>query len=373
MKINILFDSSFVMHRNLFSLAGGFSHRFFDNSEDAPLFVKKVIDDINSIVAIFPKTMIGRVIWARDSRSWRKDLVERINYKGTRVRDEEKINWDEFKRISNELCDVLPSCGFIVSSEPEAEADDLVYLWSRHLFDSNESSIIVTSDKDLNQCVRYNGKDLVCTYNPMMNTKRFTFHEDMVNIELPSASSIQDIFSYSEETTAERIFKISQQYEQEFVNPYQVSIEKAFEGDKSDNIPSALQWKKGERTYSFTPRMMGILMEGFIQSNDGIEYNKEFIDRLRHDEEFRRWVIMDAIRITGQVIDSSFASQCLLENISMMYLDREIIPDRIQVSNINDEKTPFDLRDVKVYEMKPEWKYTGSDDGIDSDIFSMMS
>lgn len=375
MQINILFDSSFVLHRNLFSLANNQTGRFLDTEQDVSLFIKKVIDDVNSIVAIFPKSSMGRLIWARDARSWRKDLVERISYKGTRIKDETKINWDEFRRVSNELAEILPGCGIIVSFEPEAEADDLIYLWSQHLLKNGQSSVIVTSDKDLNQCVRYDGKEMVCTYNPMFNTKRFTFHEDILKVNWEQEnSSIDDLFSMNEESSAEKIFKISQQYEQEFVNPYQVSIEKAFEGDKSDNVPSALQWKKGDRTYSFTPRMMGLLMEGFAQSNDGIEYDKEFIDRLRHDQEFRRWVIMDAIRITGQEINPDFACQCLLDNISIMYLDREMIPERIQISNPGEPKRSFDLRETKVYEMKPEWTYIAAeDDSRDSDIFSMMS
>lgn len=375
MAINILFDSSFVLHRNLFSLASNANGRFLDTEEDVSLFVKKTIDDLNSIVAIFPKSSMGRLIWARDSRSWRKDLIERISYKGTRVKDETKVNWEEFHRVSNEIAEVLAECGFIVSFEPEAEADDLIYLWSQHLLENGQSSVIVTSDKDLNQCIRYDGKEIVCTYNPMMNTKRFTFHPEIQFAKWEQdRSAIDDLFSANEESSAEKVFKISQQYEQEFVNPYQVSIDKAFQGDKSDNVPSALQWKKGDRTYSFTPRMMGILMEGFVQSNDGIEYDREFIDRLRHDERFRRWVIMDAIRITGQDVNPDFACQCLLDNISIMYLDREIIPERIQVSNFDEPRRSFDLRDTKVYEMKPEWTYEpGSSGGMDSDIFSMMS
>ncbi len=370
MQINILFDSSFVLHRNLFSLANSFDGRFLDTEQDVSLFVKKVIDDVNSIVAIFPKSSLGKLIWARDARSWRKDLIERISYKGTRVKDETKINWDEFRRVSNEIAEILPECGLIVSFEPEAEADDLIYLWSQHFLENGQSSIIVTSDKDLNQCVRYDGKEMVCTYNPMFNTKRFTFHDSMTDVIWDKKTSgIDDLFSMDEETSAERVFKISQQYEQEFVNPYQVSIEKVFEGDKSDNVPSALQWKKGERTYSFTPRMMSRLME-----EQGLTYDKELIDKLRFKQDFRDVILMQAISITNQEIDIRLASQAVLDNISIMYLDREMIPERIQLSNTDEPKRSFDLRESKVYEMKPEWTYTAvEDDSRDSDIFSMMS
>jgi 5'-3' exonuclease len=366
MAINILFDSSFILHRNLFSLANQSGSRFMDTEQDVSLFVKKVIDDINSIVAIFPKGEIRRLVWARDAKSWRKDLIEGISYKGTRIKDEEKVNWEEFRRVSNELSDVLSECGMIVSMEDRAEADDLLYLWSQHLLERGESSVIVTSDKDLNQCLRLSGGEVVCTYNPMFNTKRFTFHESLQNVVLDASSAVVDLFSDSVESTADKLLKISQQYEQEFVNPYQVSIEKIFEGDKSDNVPSALQWKKGDRTYSFTPRMMGILMKGF-------EYNKEFIDKLRFKQNFRDVILMEAISITNQSLDLSAAHKALLDNVSLMYLDRSIIPESISVSNFDQPMVQFDLRDARVYEMKPEWSYVPEDDGQFSDIFSMLS
>lgn len=372
MAVNILFDSSFILHRNLFSLANNGQGRFLDSKSDISLFVKKTIDDINSIVAIFPKSMMGRLIWAKDARSWRKDLIEGVSYKGTRVKDETKVNWDEFRRISNEFSELLPDCGIIVSGEQRAEADDLLYLWSQHLLSKGESSMIVTSDRDLNQCVRFDNGHIVCTYNPMFNTKRFTFHESIEGHNWSgSTSSIDDLFSAGEESTAERIFKISKQYEQEFVNPYKVSIDKIFEGDKSDNVPSALQWKKvdstgKEKTFSFTPRMMSNLMSDR-------KYTKDLLDEIRFNEKFRRNLAIEAVKIAGKDLNVDEVVQGILNNISLMYLDRSIIPEEIQVSNLNEVRRQFDLRDSKIYESKPEWVYEASDDGsMDSDIFSMM-
>lgn len=372
MAVNVLFDSSFILHRNIFSLANNSGKRFLDSDQDVSLFVKKTIDDINSIVSIFPKNMLGKLIWAKDSRSWRKDLIEGVAYKGTRVKDETKVNWDVFRRVTNEFAEVLPECGIIVSSEETAEADDLLYLWSQHFLESEESSVIVTSDRDLNQCIRHENGNIVCTYNPMFNTKRFTFHESLMGYDWSTSSSpIDDLFSAGQESSAERLFKISIQYEQEFINPYKVSIDKIFEGDKSDNVPSALQWKKvdstgKEKTFSFTPRMMNILMKG-------MRYDNTFLDKIRFDSDFRRVIAMEAVGISGQPLDSNDVSQAILNNISLMYLDRSVIPSNIQISNLNESRTQFDLRDTKVYEIRPEWTYAPSEDGsMDSDIFSMM-
>jgi len=373
MAINILFDSSFLLHRNLFSLANNASGRFFDDPQDEALFVKKLMEDINSIVAIFPKSMMGKLIWAKDSRSWRKDLIERISYKGTRVKDETKVNWEEFHRVSNEFAEVITDCGFIVSSESRAEADDLLYLWSQHFLENGESSIIVTSDRDLNQCVRYTDGEMVCIYNPMFKVRKFTFHRDLDGADLSkNPTDIDDLFSMGEETSAEKLIKISSQYEQEFVDPNQVTIVKIFEGDKGDNVPSALQWKKtdsegNERTYSFTPRMVEKLM-------GDIGYTKNTINELRFNDSFRSTISRNAIEISKQPLDPEEVSQRILDNIAIMYLDREIIPDEISLSNTELPRKSFDLTESKVYEMKPQWTYSPKGGGgIDSDIFSMMS
>lgn len=374
MTINLLFDSSFLLHRNLFSVATrDGSTRFFDDQQDTQLFIRKLIDDLNSIVSIFPRGVIGRLVWAKDTRSWRKDLIERISYKGTRVKDEARVNWDEFHKVSNEFAEVLSSCGFIISTEQTAEADDLLYLWSQHLLSNGESSIIVTSDKDLNQCVRYKAGNFVCTYNPMFNTKRFTFHDEMRDINnMQKEYSIDDLFSIGDESVSEKILKISSQYEQEYVNPYQTSISKIFEGDKSDNIPSALQWKKTdangkEKTFSFTQRMLDQLMESY-------SYDKQFINKLKTSDVFRKMIASQAIKITGKPLNTDKVSSAIMDNISLMYLDREIIPQEIQLSNVDETWQTFDLRDTKIYEMKPEWTYEPkTSGGLDSDIFSMFS
>ena len=374
MATNILFDSSFLLHRNLFSLANNASGRFFDDPQDEALFVKKLIEDINSIVAIFPKSMMGKLIWAKDSRSWRKDLIERISYKGTRVKDETKVNWDEFHRVSNEFAEVITNCGFIVSAEPKAEADDLLYLWSQHFLANGESSIIVTSDRDLNQCVAYDGNEIVCIYNPMFKVRKFTFHKDLHGSNLSKAASdIDGLFTMGEETSAEKIIKISSQYEQDFVDPLQISIVKVFEGDKGDNVPSALQWKKtdssgNEKTFSFTPRMVEKLMTD-------IGYSNKVMNDLRFNESFRKKLAKNAIEISNQQLDVDEVSQRILDNITIMYLDRSIIPDEIGLSNTDEPRRQFDLNESKVYDLKPHWTYSSKSDGggIDSDIFSMMS
>jgi 5'-3' exonuclease len=373
MAINILFDSSFLLHRNLFSLANNSSGRFFDDPQDEALFVKKLMEDISSIVAIFPKSVMGKLVWAKDSRSWRKDLIERISYKGTRVKDEVKVNWDEFHRVSNEFAEVISQCGFIISSENKAEADDLLYLWSQHFLERGESSIIVTSDRDLNQCVRYNGSEIVCIYNPMFKSRKFTFHHDLDGVDWKNgATDIDDLFSMGEESSAEKIHKISSQYEQEFVDPMKVSIVKVFEGDKGDNVPSALQWKKtdsegNERTYSFTQRMVEKLM-------DGIGYGESVMHDLRFNPTFRTSVAKHAIEISKQPLTVEQVTESILDNITIMYLDRTIIPEEIQLSNTEMERTSFDLSESKVYSIRPDWTYSSKKDGgIDSDIFSMMS
>lgn len=372
MKINLLFDSSYIIHRNLFSLVQSPDGRFLSQEEERSLFVRKLIDDLNSIIAIFPKHSIERLVWAQDSKSWRKDLIEKISYKGTRVKDEEKVDWDSFYKLCDEFADAIKECGFIVSKENRAEADDLLYLWSSHLLDKEESSVIITSDRDLNQCVRYDGKNLVCIFNPVYKSKKFTFHNSVSGSTPTQDSTIEDLFSAREENTADRLIKISSQYEQDFVDPDMVSFSKIFEGDKGDNIPSALQWKKidkngAEKVFSFTQKMTDTLSQDFT-------IDKALIEKIRTDETFRKKLATMAVSICKQDIDSDYVAERILENTTLMYLDHSVIPPEIIVGNIDTPRVSFDLRDDKIYEMKPEWTYKSTNEkGIDSDIFSLLS
>lgn len=58
--------------------------------------------------------------------------------------------YEDFLRQLNELLEILPSMGVIVVRKRCAEADDIIYHASRMV---KERAIIVTSDKDLLQCV----------------------------------------------------------------------------------------------------------------------------------------------------------------------------------------------------------------------------
>jgi len=372
MKINLLFDSSYIIHRNLFSLVQEPNGKFLSKKEEQSLFIRRLIDDLNSIIAIFPRSSLNKIVWAQDSKSWRKDLIEKVSYKGTRVKDEEKVDWDSFYALCNEFSEILKECGFIVSKENRAEADDLLYLWSSHLLESGESSVIITSDRDLNQCVRFDGNNLVSIFNPVFKSKKFTFHSDLYGKTFGDTSAIDDIFSFGEESAAERLLKISLQYEQEFVDPFKVSFSKIFEGDKGDNVPSALQWKKTdktgtEKTFSFTQKMTDELLKTHVP-------DKDLIEKMRTDKEFRDEISKAAILISRQDLPQEEISERIAENITLMYLDHTVIPCDITVSNLDEQKTTLDLRDDKIYEMKPEWTYkNNSDKGIDSDIFSFLS
>ena len=372
MKINLLFDSSYIIHRNLFSLVQNPNGRFLAEKEEQSLFIKKLIDDLNSIVAIFPRAYLGKIVWAQDSKSWRKDLIEKISYKGTRVKDEEKVDWESFYKICDEFADIVQECGMIKSREGRAEADDLLYLWSKHFLENGESSIIITSDRDLNQCVRYDKGNLVCIFNPVFKSKKFTFHDDLSKESFIDDSAIDDIFSAREDNIAEKIFKISSQYERDFVDPHYVSFSKIFEGDKGDNIPSALQWKKTDRNgtekiFSFTQKMTDQLSEQFSP-------DAKLIEKLRTDAKFREKIAEQAILISKQDLEKEYTANRILENITLVYLHDSVIPQDIAIGNLDTPRVTFDLRDDRVYEMKPEWTYKSNNEkGIDSDIFSLFS
>jgi len=122
------------------------------------MFIRKIATDMSYAIRAFGKP--DRVILTIDSRSWRKDIVvEEADYKGHRVKDD-TIDWDSFYKCMNEFAAHLERRGVIVSREERAEGDDLMYLWADRLYEAGQDAVIITGDKDLTQCVRWDGKKL---------------------------------------------------------------------------------------------------------------------------------------------------------------------------------------------------------------------
>lgn len=72
-------------------------------------------------------------------------------YKANRKHDDDPEDYQDFLRQMRELSSILPKCGILSVRHSGAEADDIMSQASQL---SVDEAYIITSDKDLLQCVR---------------------------------------------------------------------------------------------------------------------------------------------------------------------------------------------------------------------------
>ena len=167
---NAIFDLSNMFFRSMFIVGGyGKKQYTFDSEDETNKLMRKVATDISSVIRqINP----SRVIFALDSRSWRKDIPidENEGYKGNRVKSK-NINWENIYKTMDDFSEILKTKGFVVSQIYNAEADDLMALWAEEFINNqNQHSIIISADEDVRQLIKLkniSGKKVFSVvYNP---------------------------------------------------------------------------------------------------------------------------------------------------------------------------------------------------------------
>ena len=96
--INILIDGNYIFHKTFGVFAGYGSNvdpgKVLKSKSDQSMFIRKIATDLCSSLKMLP--IGGRLVFASDSRSWRKDVeIEDGGYKSGRVKDE-NVDWSIF-------------------------------------------------------------------------------------------------------------------------------------------------------------------------------------------------------------------------------------------------------------------------------------
>lgn len=376
MKANLIFDSNYLAIRNVFGLCPKGSMligKFLDSTEDQATFIKRMIDDVSSIISMFPKGFIHKVIWCCDSQSWRKGLYEDINYKGDREKDD-VINWEIFHDLMDELAKVLSQCGVYVSKVPKAEADDLIYLWSKKLLELGESSIVVSSDKDITQILhaREDG-NTVCMVSPLNGERKFVFDKNIKTVQSINEKqyNFEDaIFNPKEESPIDILLKVAAKNSCTEIDPAWVLLMKVLTGDKSDSIPSIIQWKKGKegaiKTYNLTERMI---------SKAGIsEHSYPTVDELLSDYDLLKSICAELIKVVPEEVTTI---QGIIErfriNEKLIRLHESNIPEHIALEIDLSNYKKYDISLNTIYSLRPEWRKEPSESRtFQSDVFSLL-
>ena len=290
-----------------------------------------VIKQVNSV--------INDIVFIEDSHSWRKDLLLQQEYKGNRKKVQEDIDKNGFLTATGNFTETLKAIGIKVSKVDRCEGDDLIYAWSEYLFNEGKSSLILSTDRDLNQLVKCVDDVHIIQYGPV-NNKLWVSKES--NDVIKKLGEKQEI---TQENLFDELFVISIEnnpFEKfiettniEVVNPELVRFMKIVGGDTSDNIYPVYYKPATE-----TSRAKGLGTKTVEKIYDQFKEKLgcEFNYRIYNQDDTLK-MLCGVIYDVAKINDEEFTRRMLFENIktntSLVSLTSESIPGEL-VEDMNE-------------------------------------
>lgn len=366
--INILIDGNYIFHKT-FGIFGGYGPKdpaeVLKTKNEQAMFIRKIATDLCAALRELPTG--GRLVFTVDSRSWRKDVeIEGGGYKSKRVKDE-TVDWSIFFNLLDSFGRQLEKMGFIHSRADGAEGDDLLYFWADYFTTKGQNCIIVSGDKDLHQLARWKGNNwtLVWSNNSKNNVisspvdwkKNWLEQKDQVSI-FEMAETIQPDKS--------KIKKWIEKLVLNEITPRDFIFVKMLIGDDGDDVPGVWNF---EPTPGKISRMTPKRAEQLLESLQHSKWAKSSFQDLLIDDEFLDWSAGYILRLTKDVDSKENrqkASQNLLRNYKLMWLDKMVMPEWV-ISNvvaeikrgINLDRRSITLDRIKILE-GTEWVTTTS-------------
>ena len=363
--INILIDGNYIFHKTFGVFAGYGSNvdpgKVLKSKSDQSMFIRKIATDLCSSLKMLP--VGGRLVFASDSRSWRKDVeIEDGGYKSGRVKDE-NVDWTIFFDLMQSFGNHLEKMGFIFSKVEGAEGDDLLLYWSEKFNDIGESCIIISGDKDLHQLARMKDADTwTATWN--INSKKNVlsvpkgWKENWLN-ETKSEVTIFNMGSVIS-PEKERFKDFLKKVDIEEIDSLPFIFNKILIGDKGDSVPSVWEFENRGKISRFTPKSAEKIYDLFLES----DWKNLQIKSLVADDDFLNWISPLILKI-GKGVDSTEnrikVKNNFLRNLKLMWLDNTVIPDNVSFSckaetirGIKLEKKAVTLDTIKILD-GTEW------------------
>jgi|694.fasta_scaffold12674_17 5'-3' exonuclease len=328
MKLNLIIDASGIFYRSLFTI-GNYGTKKDEKllySEDSKgIFMRKLATDFAALVKSVEN--VNRVIVCLDSSSWRKKIqIEDGGYKSTRKKDESSIDWNSFFELTQEFTEILGSRGYIISKIKDAEADDLLYLWSRELNSVGESVILVTGDRDLHQVVQTceNGCFTVALDPVAQRRKIYLTKETLENRKIVEPGEV-DLFNPDSwnSSAGDILENLIAKNDHQIIDPVEVATKKVLLGDAGDAVPSVVTWidkKDITKTRSMTETKLNKVLSSLPPLNWKKLKTGEFTD-------FFTESVNEVMKMN---LESSEIQQKIDRNIQLVVLDKAVIPEEIQ-------------------------------------------
>jgi len=181
--------------------------------------------------------------------------------------------------------------------------------------------VIITGDKDLTQCIRFNGKNFVVVYNPNSKTRKIVAPQGFAKWLRSEDYDLFDATTFmnrSKDLIAEALSSVEIQE----IDPAYLIFEKVIIGDAGDAVPPIWTWESKGKTYRVTPSKAERIYE--------IVNRTKFVTDV-NDLPNRSTEIANGILATcKQTAPAEILKKRLERNLQLVYLDKSIIPTDIQ-------------------------------------------
>jgi 5'-3' exonuclease len=328
MKLNLVIDASGIFYRSLFTI-GNYGtkkgDKLLESDDSKGVFMRKLATDFAALVKSVEN--VNRVIVCLDSSSWRKKIIiDDGGYKSTRKKDESTINWNSFFELTAEFVEILASKGYIISKVKDAEADDLLYFWSRELNSVGESVVLVTGDRDLHQVIQSceNGSFTVALDPVAQRRKILLTKETFENRTLAEDTGEVDLFNPDSwnSSSGDILENLIAKNDHLIIDPVEVATKKVILGDAGDAVPGVVTWidkKDITKTRSMTETKLKKVLETLppltwrnLKSGELIEFFTESVNS-----------------VMKMAYEPEELQKKIERNVKLVVLDKEIIPAEI--------------------------------------------
>lgn len=349
-RFTLIIDGHNFFFRSLWSCFRQGKNKVLMTQKDKDAYEKKLMVDFCSTIK-FISPIVNDVVFVMDSHSWRKDLLLQQEYKGNRKKIQDNIDKNGFVSVIVNFTETLKSLGVKVSQVERSEGDDLIYGWSDKLFHEGKSSLILSTDRDLNQLVKCVDGVHIVQYSPMKE-KLFVSNEtnnaflDMNKSSFTQENLFNEVFTISIEN--DPFEKFLENVSIEVVEPEKIRFSKIVGGDVSDNI-YPVYYKSGNgvtRSKGLGEKTVEKIYNEF-KSRLGCEFNYHI-----YNQEDSMKLLCNVIYDVAKINDDEFTKRMLFENIktnvSLVSLTDETIPDDVKenmkIDILNEElKSPVPL------------------------------
>ena len=344
-RFTLIIDGHNFFFRSLWScFRQGSKTKILSTQKDIDAYEKKMMVDFCSILKNI-SSIVNDVVFIKDSHSWRKELLLEHEYKGNRKRTQDNIDMLGFGEAVNNFTETLINYGIKVSQADRSEGDDLIYAWTKDLFDAGKSSLILSTDKDLNQLVKCVNDVHIIQYSPVANKLYVSKESNDIIKNIDSRREIQmenlfdELFTISIENDPFEKFISGMDVEE--VYPEAIRFAKIIGGDVSDNI-YPVYFKQGDGTTKskgLGPKTVAKIYEIF-KGKLGCDFDYHIYS---NDDVMK--ILCNIIYEIAKIKDDEFTKRMLLENIrtntKLVALTDESIPSDVienMVENINEER-----------------------------------